>query len=315
MGGKDLFTLLTDIRVMSEERTIDIDVSGETKAQPAVGGRERFAGLKKGLAIFRIVKLVVVLVIVVGLVSHVFLVYRAASSLEYMGGGVGSLESTTSPYEYKAVILLELKNPTTTAIDIDRLTYSIYVEDEFVGSGQKGAFSVRPGLDEYDFEVEFSITDMSEATRVLFLQENATLIITGEASVPLKIFGVYRLSSITVPYTIEEPVDITGGEKPVPPAPVLLYPPGREPFSTNVRLEWSQSLSEDFSRYEVHMSEENMFTPSNITLVDNITEIDRTTYVFDDLEAGKTYYFRIRVVDATGLYSDSNQQSFQLLPI
>lgn len=73
----------------------------------------------------------------------------------------------------------------------------------------------------------------------------------------------------------------------------------------NVTVNWTVSEDDDFSSYEVHASNDSQFVPGSATLVDTITvHTDNSTVVTVTL--GEVHYFRVRVVESSGLWTDSN---------
>ena len=89
------------------------------------------------------------------------------------------------------------------------------------------------------------------------------------------------------------------------PKNVTLYEPVLV-TDTSVTLEWSQSNESDFDKYEVHMGTSGNFTPDVYTMKNEIKNKIINTSVVTGLDANKTYYFVVRVVDKGGLYNDSN---------
>lgn len=80
----------------------------------------------------------------------------------------------------------------------------------------------------------------------------------------------------------------------------------------SMSLQWSQNMDEDFSNYQVFVSE------TEGTLGDNaqtITDWTITSYIVEGLESETTYYFTIRVTDYSGLTTDSNQIQAPATPI
>lgn len=259
----------------------------------------------------RLIKLIITLTIVVGIISYLMMTYHVAQSLNVKDKYIEGVAPTGAPGEYNVFFVLVIENPTTSSLDIDIITYKAYIEQDYVGEGSKRDMSIKPGTKEYHFEFSFNIKDLSDATRTLFLDENATLRIVGDVTIPVKIFDIIIWTRITLPYEIEEEIGSENDET-VPPAPVTLHQPVYVPPSS-VKLSWSPSVDDDFTMYEVHMSTQMSFTPSDETVVAKIYEKSTTTYTASNLSHGRTYYFKIRVWDSEGLHSDSNEVS-QFVP-
>jgi hypothetical protein len=90
-----------------------------------------------------------------------------------------------------------------------------------------------------------------------------------------------------------------------PPVPVTVSNPDEygEDF---VVLLWSRNIDTDFARYEVYRSESEN-TPVAGLVPNIIGSQSVTTYNATGLKSRTTYWFRVRVVDTTGLTSMSNE--------
>jgi thiamine transport system permease protein len=87
------------------------------------------------------------------------------------------------------------------------------------------------------------------------------------------------------------------------PEPVELLPLWGQ--GDNVTVNWTVSEDDDFSSYEVHASNDSQFVPGSATLVATIANhTDNSTVV--TVALGEVHYFRVRVVESSGLWTDSN---------
>lgn len=161
---------------------------------------------KRGL--FKIITIAVIILIIIGFIAHIVLVYLAASSLELKNEEFNRIKAL-SLTDYEVTFTLTLENPTSTNIEIEKITYNIYVEEEYLGFGEKTLFSIEPGTKKYTFTFQFSIYDLSDSVRQLFLQSSATLKITGEVTVPVKFFGVWKFMEVTTPYELYEEISVS----------------------------------------------------------------------------------------------------------
>ncbi len=254
-------------------------------------------------------KLLVTVVILVALVGHVAIVINAANSLEVEQVIVVSVAPGTILGDFTVVFEITLINPTGSTIDVDRITYDLSLEDEFIGDGEKTGFRVEPGTQGLDFEVTFNIYDLPAPIQELFFSSTAALFIEGEVTVPIKLFGVWNYAEVTVPYDHEE--DISSGTEPPdnpPPLPVILAPPVYK-ITASATLTWSMNGDLDFARYEVHHSTTVDFTPSEATKVTDILDQATTSYTKGNLQHLTTHYFIVRVYDSVGQHADSNVAS------
>lgn len=283
-----------------------IRAKGAERKAPEGGSLQR---LVQGLRFTTRLRLAFTIVVIIGLVVHLALVYNTANSLSVEGRHVTNVAPTSLDGEYTVTFSITIDNPTRTSINVDRLTYKLYLEDDFLGEGEKAFFKVTTGTASYEFQVTFDAASLAGPTYTLFTQESATLRITGKVTVPAKVFGLWTYTHITVPYSQEEEVSSGGGTGPDPaPLPVVLSPAVYEP-TASARLAWSMSGDFDFDRYEVHTSTSPDFTPSDATRVGTIRDQATTTHTVGGLGYLKTHYFIVRVYDDAGQHADSNRVS------
>ena len=93
------------------------------------------------------------------------------------------------------------------------------------------------------------------------------------------------------------------------PNPVVLETPSLEDVnSSSVTLQWTQNMDEDFNMYQIFLSSSEG-TLGNV--VQDISDWTTTSCTVDGLESETDYYFTVRVVDFSGLTSDSSQIQVQ----
>ncbi len=78
-------------------------------------------------------------------------------------------------------------------------------------------------------------------------------------------------------------------------------------------LEWEPAEASNFSRYEVHISTQSGFTPTEGTLKASLTERYQVRWKVTGLTPATTYFARLRLYDPTGAFNDSNEVSFTTL--
>jgi LEA14-like dessication related protein len=257
------------------------------------------------------VKLVISLFIIIGIIVYLFLIYAAASSLSIEDENIESISPIGNLEEYNAVLVFTINNPTSTSIELDSITYKIYIEENNVGEGEKGHFEIEPGTHDQEFNIVFDIRELPPTIKTLYLEQTTNLTIEGDVTIPVKIFGLFTYTTITIPYKVTKEISNKDVEPVEEPAPVVLRKPERIPIAS-VRLTWTESVSRDFSRYDVHMSTIKGFAPTNDTLVHSINEIHTTTYEVSDLEPTGEYYFKIAVWTTHDKYSISNEEAYPI---
>lgn len=93
------------------------------------------------------------------------------------------------------------------------------------------------------------------------------------------------------------------------PAPVTLFAPILvEGSKVDLTLNWTQSQEKnDFASYLLYRSQAPGITPETATLVTSISSKSKTSYVDAGLFPNSLYYYRIYVLDFTGLSTASNE--------
>ncbi|MCD6461606.1 MAG: hypothetical protein J7L61_02565 [Thermoplasmata archaeon] len=283
----------------------------------AVPPRKGPSAIKKAFRVSLKIKTLITVILLIGVGIHLYLVYDAARQLSVEDMRVDSVVPSSTPGNYTVTFVITLDNPTSTTIDVDRLIYHIYIEEEHVGDGEKDFFSVVQGTQEYSFSIEINIWALPGPTRDVLLAGGGNMTVEGKVTIPAKAFGVWTYTHITVPYSFTEPLTLPdtgggGGISNLPPTPVVLSQPIPLP-PDSAQLSWTENLDVDFACYEVHYSTIPGFTPSNETLAGTITDRESVDYTIEGLQHLTTYYFKIRVYDTEGLYADSNEVSL-LMP-
>jgi hypothetical protein len=98
-----------------------------------------------------------------------------------------------------------------------------------------------------------------------------------------------------------------------PPTAVFLYDP-EDVTNSEANLTWTQNMDLDFAKYEVHFSTNPGFIPGPETMIgDPIYGQTEVNFQATGLAENTTYYFKVRVYDTGGLYSDSNEVSCKIL--
>ncbi len=254
-------------------------------------------------------KVAVSVLVLIMLVGHMVVVYNAANSLEVDSVRVTEVFPGSIDGDFTVVFEITLLNPTSGTIEVERLTYDLFLEGEFIGEGSKDHFSIEPGTTALDFAVTFNIFDLPEPAQDAFIKASATLGIEGDVTVPIKLLGFWTYTRVTLPYDHEEEVSSGSGDEPdLPPSPVLLTPPIYKP-TASADLTWSRNVDMDFLRYVIHTSKDPDFVPTDGTKVVAIGDQNVTQHSASNLQHLTTHYFIVRVYDRAGQHADSNRAS------
>jgi len=164
--------------------------------------------MKEKWKLYRKIKFVITIIIISGVIIHLFLVYSAAKSLETKEVKIIGIYPISLD-EYEVKFTLTLYNPKNTEIEVDYISYNVYIENEFVGYGEKPHFIIKHGTHNYTFLFSFSILNLSSATKSLILAgESIDIEIKGNVIIPAKFLGLFTWRYIKLPYETEEKLKI-----------------------------------------------------------------------------------------------------------
>ncbi|MCD6222369.1 MAG: LEA type 2 family protein [Thermoplasmata archaeon] len=153
----------------------------------------------------RKVKVIITIVLILGVAIYLVMVYDAAKSIRIVDKRIKSVYPSKID-EYDVKFSLTLKNPKNFDIEIDYISYNIYVENEFVGKGIKPHFYIESGTKKYDFDATFSVKGLSESAKNLLIKGGANIKIKGVVMIPAKFLGLFTWKHIKIPYEINEQI-------------------------------------------------------------------------------------------------------------
>ncbi|MCD6572715.1 MAG: hypothetical protein J7K95_01300 [Thermoplasmata archaeon] len=151
----------------------------------------------------RKIKLLVTIIIIIGVATYLIFVYDAAKSISIVDKKIEGAYPVSFD-EYEVRFSLTLKNPKNFDIEIDYISYKIYIEDEFVGEGAKPHFFIENGVKKYGFDATFSVKNLSQAGKEALMNGEANLKIKGVIMIPAKFFELFTWKHIKIPYEIRE---------------------------------------------------------------------------------------------------------------
>ncbi|MCD6299534.1 MAG: hypothetical protein J7L93_02860 [Thermoplasmata archaeon] len=156
------------------------------------------------------IKLAVTVIIIIGVAVHLALVYNAARSIEITDKKiVGVYPEYPSVDEYEVKFMMTLNNPKHTNVEVDYISYNIYIENEYLGNGEKPRFSLEHGANNQTFIFSFSIFNLTAPARSVLMNGNADVTVKGDVIIPAKFLGLFTWRYIKIPYTIHEKVKLT----------------------------------------------------------------------------------------------------------
>ena len=133
------------------------------------------------------------------LALDIVMAYPAAAAVEVSPRGIESFKPITSQY-YEVEFNLTLENPTNDNIQVEKLTYNLYIEFQYISHGEKTSFLLSPGESNYVFIVGINIDELPAKIRDQLLESEVTIKVTGLVVLPLKIIDTIKIGEITEGY-------------------------------------------------------------------------------------------------------------------
>jgi len=149
----------------------------------------------------RKIRIIATVIIIVGVGIYLAFVYDTAKSIKIVEKRIESVYPKDAD-EFEVRFFLVLKNPKKFDIEIDYISYKIYIEKEFVGEGAKPHFFIENGEKKYEFDTTFSIKNTSQAIKNSLLMGEANIKIKGDVMIPAKFFGLFTWKHIKIPFEI-----------------------------------------------------------------------------------------------------------------
>ncbi len=115
------------------------------------------------------------------------------------------------PTGIKLNLELLVQNPTSYTLDIERLTYNIYVEDRLLGEGTLQHLVI-PAHSTHPIPVTLEISAADAISLLIdYIRSGGLRIkISGMIDVPIKLFGVMKFFTVSAPYTVERQLTVSG---------------------------------------------------------------------------------------------------------
>jgi LEA14-like dessication related protein len=160
-----------------------------------------------------ILALLMIIAVVAGYIGYL---YRSAGSL-------GVSNPTLEEFNVKGLrvemkIGLDIYNPAIQGLRADKISYDVYLEDTYIGSGEARHVYLPPRkITHVVLPLNASLTSLGAKLMPLLLKASArgeiNLKIKGIVTLGIKLSGM-SLGSLRVPYTVSRTVRLAGGSKP-----------------------------------------------------------------------------------------------------
>jgi len=172
------------------------------------------------------------------------------------------------PFPKKVTVDFEvvLENPSGASVEVSLVTYDVYIEETYLGTGGKRGVVVVPGANRLTFSLGTGTERLLTVLGRLIYEAisrglryiDADVEVRGVVRLPVKLFGVIEVGSlaVTIPYSIRETYRVwirrPGQPSPNPPVPpgtsrgVIVYVHGRSWVGVHSSRNWHQVTSFNF---------------------------------------------------------------------
>lgn len=224
------------------------------------------------------------IILVAGFGYYGYQLYTAAEGIEVTSVSVSSLNLGNGliPSKISLELDIKVKNPSSTTVQLDRLSYNIYINDKFAAEGTK-AFIEIPANRETPIRipVDIVISDVLNLVGSLIMEGKRTIQIdiVGTVDVPILLFGSIRTISIYVPFEESQTYEL-----PIPELPKLpIFPqPSAGKKSTSLVLDSPPSA---VSEGTLITFTGRLILPENIFILADVIRLYDDDLIGDDLMA------------------------------
>jgi len=156
----------------------------------------------------------VLIIIIAGVSYHVYQLYQIQQQLRLESTVIenvafeGTLDPLPLPSDITFDLVLTVNNPTKYALDVERVTYIVDVNGERYLSGSLQELKIA-GTTPIRVPLKISLEQAAATAIDALLAEGMEIRVSGTVEVPLKLFGVHKLLSISVPYEKTEHIPVT----------------------------------------------------------------------------------------------------------
>ena len=160
-----------------------------------------------------VLALIIILTLAIGI--HLVQLNEIKNNLKVEGLKLKDVDATGSiagiPTGIRLSLELLVRNPTSYTLDVERLTYDIYVEDRLLGEGTLQHLVI-PAHSTHPVPITLEITATDVISLLINYIKSGVLRIkaSGIIDVPIKLFGVIKSFIVSAPYTVERQLTISG---------------------------------------------------------------------------------------------------------
>jgi len=155
-----------------------------------------------------LVVLLIAIVVVAGIVVHLIQINEAGNQLSFEGVELYNIDVTGSVILIPTKIRIDLgvivRNPTQYTLDIERMTYTIFIQGKHFGEGSSRDIVVPGGRAvPIPISLEVSVVSVISAVVDALRSGGFEVEVSGIVDVPIKFFGIIKLFTISKPYSVK----------------------------------------------------------------------------------------------------------------
>ncbi len=162
---------------------------------------------KKGKKVLKTVISLIIIVLIVITIIYLALIYQAASSVKIDPKKINGVK-VISIQDYEVEFVLTLKNTANINVQVEKITYEVFIENDFLGKGEKLDFTIKSGTNDYIFSLGFNIFDLATAIRNQLLNSTSSIRINGQIFIPIKLLRMIKVGEVTGDYELVEDIGL-----------------------------------------------------------------------------------------------------------
>ncbi|MBC7113947.1 MAG: LEA type 2 family protein, partial [Candidatus Methanomethyliales bacterium] len=135
-----------------------------------------------------------ILILIIGFGFYGYQLYTAMEQIKVTKASLASFDLQGFPIPSKILLQVDLyvRNPTSASIELDKLSYRVYINDKFAAEGTKYSILIPANsITPLRIPVEITTSDILNLIASLVKEDkkNINLDIKGVMDVPIKLFG------------------------------------------------------------------------------------------------------------------------------
>jgi len=163
---------------------------------------ERIKGWIRRRRLLSIIKYTIYVLLIVGVILHLYYVYEASQSLQVTMYRAPTFERAGF-MTYRITVYPNILNPSDVTFEAKNLYVKVFVNGYYVGEIFKPYLEIKPGDNQETFTFQLDLRDLPQIVKeTLAADGTLTISFSGLVTIPLKAFGIIPWQEITIPLDI-----------------------------------------------------------------------------------------------------------------